>query len=440
MHRSVTGLWVVLLLVFIVEIGPLGAESLSLNQIYSLALKNNEDIQISREEIRYSKLDKRRAISTVFPRVSIIGSYTRYPEEIGILGGQSFPIQSEKSHNIEATIEQDLYAGGKNRAGIRMANQTIRATQHEFNEASEALLVRIAQLFYDVLKAQENLEAQERNVERLEEHRRLSDLRVKVGEVTKTVLLRAEAELAEAQADQFGLETGLVLKKDELQIVANLPDEYELSDPDLPEIPREGLEQLIQNALENRDDVRRFQLQESIAKENLKFARGNFLPTVTLNGNYFWRGPDTGSPFFIDESWFVGGRLTIPIFEGGLRLAEYSQARTRLEQSRLNRQRLKKEVGLDVTRAILALEAVTKTLTARQKQHKFSRQNMEMVEKQFTFGVATNIDLLDANQTLITAERDVIQATYNQHVAILNLQRSAGLFLPKVMEKIQDRL
>jgi outer membrane protein TolC len=52
-----------------------------------------------------------------------------------------------------------------------------------------------------------------------------------------------------------------------------------------------------------------------------------------------------------------------------------------------------------------------------------------MVSKQFTFGLATNLDVLDANQTLIEAERDVIGATYDRHLAILELQRSAGRFL-----------
>jgi outer membrane protein TolC len=100
-----------------------------------------------------------------------------------------------------------------------------------------------------------------------------------------------------------------------------------------------------------------------------------------------------------------------------------------LEQGRLATTRLAEQIDLDVTRAGLSLEAVTRVLESRQDQHRFAAKNFEMVSKQFTFGLATNLDVLDANQTLIEAERDVIAGTYDRHLAILELQRSAGRFL-----------
>jgi outer membrane protein len=291
-----------------------------------------------------------------------------------------------------------------------------------------------------MLKAQKNLEAQQRNVERLREHRRLSELRYRVGEVTESIFLRAEAELAGAEAERVAAENDLEVNKQEIQILAGLPDGFEIMEPPLPEIPGETGPQRLDVALRNRQDALRSQLQERIAKERVAFARSNFLPSITLEGTYFKRDQEPRSTFFIQDSWVVGARIKFPIFEGGLRVAELAQARSRLEQGQLETARLKKQIDLDVTRTALTLEAVTRVLHSRQEQLRFAMKNYEMVSKQFTFGLATNIDLLDANQTLIEAERDLIAATYDRHFAILDLQRSVGVFLSKVLEGSQTSM
>jgi outer membrane protein len=414
------------------------AETFTLSQVYSLALKKHEEIKIAQEDIRYAEQEKRRAFSAVFPRLTAIGTYTRSPEEFG--ASENVILQPEESYGVEVRLEQSLYAGGKNRAGIRIANHGIQVADKNFNLSSEALLLRTAQVYYDTLKAQKNLEAQKRNVERLREHRRLSELRYKVGEVTESVLLRAEAELAGALAELVALENELVVKKRELMFLADLPETFEIQEPPLPEIPSETGRPLQDLALGHRDDLKRSELQGLIAQEQVRFARGNFLPSLSLEGTYFNRNQDPLSTFFIDESWFVGAKLEFPFFEGGLRRAELAQARSRLSQNQLATEKLKKDIDLDVTRAALTLEALSRVLESRQEQNRFATKNYEMVSKQFTFGLVTNIDLLDANQTLIESERDVISATYDRHVAILNLQRSIGVFLPKALETAKTGL
>ncbi len=192
--------------------------------------------------------------------------------------------------------------------------------------------------------------------------------------------------------------------------------------------------------MEKREDVERSRTQESISQDRVAFARGSFLPKLSLEGTYWYRGQDPESTFFIRDSWVVGARMEIPLYEGGLRKAELAQARSQSEQARLESARLKREIDIEVTRAFLTLQATTRELESREKQVKFAQKNYEMVSKQFTFGLVTNVDLLDANQTLIEAERDVITTIYDRHLSILSLQRSVGLFLPSALEETQTNM
>ena len=409
-------------------------ETFSLNQVYGLVRERSETIQIAREGLSVSEQEKIRARSTMLPSIKLDGTYTRYPEETVDLGTEVINIQPRANYGLEASIEQQLYAGGKNRAGYRMAKKEIEVAKKDLRLTTEDQLLQAASVFYAVLKSQKELDAEKRNVDRLLEHRRLSELRFQVGEVTETVVLRSEAELAKARADLVSEENNLAVQRKALQILAGLPDDFEVEEPPLPEIPADSEEGLVEIALKNRDDVSRSRIREEIGTDGVSVANGNFLPTLKLEGTYFRRNQDPRSTFFIDESWFVGGVVELSIFEGGLHVAERAQARSRLEQNRLDTFKLKKAVDLDVTSASLTLKAVSRVLESREDQKKFAQENFETLSRQFTFGLATNIDLLDANQILIDAEKDLITATYDRHLAILNLQRSAGLFVSQAMQ------
>lgn len=408
------------------------AEPVTLGQAYALALQQGEDVRIGEESVRQAKEDIIRARSTVLPQVTLKGNYTRYPEEVGQFG----ILQPGTSYGAEATLEQAIFAGGKNKAGLNIAKRSVEAATADVRLVREQLLLRVAAVFYSVLRAQKNVEIQTRNVERLAEHRRLSELRYKVGEVTESILLRAEAELAGARAELVARQNDLAIAKRELQLLTTLPDSAEVVEPALPQFESEALDALRAAAREHREDLIRSQLQERIAQDRVAFARGSLFPSVTAEGSYSRRAQDPETPFFIGESWFVGGRVEFPLFDGGLRRAELRQAKSRLEQGRLTTTRLAEQIDLDVTRASLNLEAVTRVLQSRQDQHRFAAKNFEMVSKQFTFGLATNLDVLDANQALIEAERDVIAGTYDRHLAILELQRSAGRFLTEAEQVI----
>jgi outer membrane protein len=410
-----------------------GAEPITLGQVYALAVQRSEDLQISGENLRQAEQEERRALSAILPKLNVSGDYTRTPQETGI-AGSTILLQPESSHGWEARVEQPLYSGGKNRAGRRIAQRQIEAAGKDLRLNRETLLLRVADVFYAALRAQKNVEIQTRNVERLKEHRRLAELRYKVGEVTESILLRAEAELASANADLVSMERDVAVAKRELALLTGLSGDIEIVEPAVPDVPEESMAQLLEAAKISRDEVQRSRLDERIAEEQVSFARGNFLPSLGLEGAYSRRKQSPRPNFFIEENWRVAATIDIPLFEGGLRRAEFRQAKSKLAQSRLQTAKLSKDIDLEVTRAGLAMEAVSRALDSRKEQLRFSKKNYEMVSKQFTFGLATNLDVLDANQTLIEAERDVIGATYDRHLAILEVQRTVGRFLAEAEE------
>ena len=149
--------------------------------------------------------------------------------------------------------------------------------------------------------------------------------------------------------------------------------------------------------------------------------------------------PSTGSPFFTmrivcsmgdsPESIYGVLRLDLPLFEGGLRRAEVREAEARKRQADLSFADVQKTIGLQVAEAYLNVETQKGVLQSLTDQVTFARENFVMVEKQFRFGLASSLDVLDANTLLVTSERELSRARYSYQFAIVQLRRATGSLL-----------
>jgi outer membrane protein len=426
-----------LLFLFIYPVPSVGAAgtSLTLSDVLTSTLHTNEQVRMADERLYRSEQDKDKAVSALLPKLTLEGNYTRYPKEVGTIGGGEVILQSKKSYNLQLRLNQPLYEGGKLHSGLRIAQAGIDASKRSRTEIQEDLLFESARIYLEVLKAQESVSVEQRNLDRLSEHLRQAKARFDVGEVTQSVVLRAEAEYAGGEASLTSAENALSNLKEQLRSVAGLPDDFVLERPDFSAMAageastdEESAAQK-ESAMKNRPDFLRAELEETAAKERVTYTRGDYFPSLSLEGIYFHKGADPESTFFIDESWSLAVRLDYPLFDGWMRRANLEQSRSNLREAVLTRSRLKKEIAVEVKTAILNLKTVDRLLDSRNKQVSYARENFTMVSKQFEHGLVTNIDVLDANTLLSQSERDQTHAAIEKDLALLTLQKTKGTFL-----------
>lgn len=422
--------WKVFIGLIIIMIGARSkamAQPMTLEKVYAKALQVNEQVTIAREGIDIARFEKDRALSAMLPNFEATASYTRRPEAI-LSGGNA--IRAEEEKDFELRISQPLYSGGRAMATYKSAKEGIRATMEDLKVAQEELLFNVATAYYNVLKAQKNLSLSQVEVERLEKHQKDSESRFKVGEVTKTIVLRSQAELSRAKADLVRAEADLKTARDQLILLAKLPGDFEVSDPPAAFLPPGDEQALIQLAHQRRPDLASTSIREVIALNGIRFARGGFLPTLSLEGTYNRQDQDPENPFFFvrrDKQATV--TLTLPLFEGGLRLAEFREARSKARQAELERFLLEDRIKVEVKTALRDLMTVNSILQNFKDQLAFAQENFTLVEKQFAFGLATNIDVLDANALLHQAQQQLSNTEYDRQLAVLKLQKTVGTFL-----------
>ena len=126
----------------------------------------------------------------------------------------------------------------------------------------------------------------------------------------------------------------------------------------------------------------------------------------------------------------------MPIFEGGLKFAQVGEAKSKLREAELARLSLVRDIEIQVREAYNNVQALSLVIDSFTSQLSFASENYDMVFKQFTYGILDNMDVIDADATLVEAELGLMNANYDHQLGILELKRSAGVLLTEVEEKI----
>jgi outer membrane protein len=150
---------------------------------------------------------------------------------------------------------------------------------------------------------------------------------------------------------------------------------------------------------------------------------------VGLTGIYANSDAEPSEPYEPIESLSVGVNLTFRLYDGGLRRASLEQALARKRQAEQQQRDTARAIGVEVERAYLNLSTRKSTLTALEKQLRFALENYKAVERQFKYGLANSVDVVDANTLLTTAERQLADARLSLAFSRLELERATGNFL-----------
>ena len=410
-----------------------GAEQLTLHRLWQLALKNHEALAIASQGVEQARLDIRRAYSTLLPSINLESTYTAYSEPKRVSG---FLLQPEQTIRFEARLSQTIYNGGKEWALLRQAKKRLKATGLAAQQMQEAVLLEVAGAYFSLIKAEKELKIRKASLNRAQEHLKTAKAMLKVGLRTRVDLLRAETEVAIKQSSLIEAEAALKDAQALLRRLTGYRGEMRLKEPkDSPSFklsPRE----LVKIALEKRKDYRQKLIEEEIAKEGIRYARGEFMPRLSLDGVYSWRDQSPRTTFLIEDVLYAGVTVRLPLFEGGLRLAELRKARSVLRQKELERYSLRRDIELEIRRLYNEVDKIASLVEALKKRLEFANENYQMALKQYRHGIIGSTELVDAETVLVDAELSLMNAQIDHRFAIMRLKKGAGMLLDEALKII----
>jgi len=403
---------------------PSTAAEYTLEDLYRVGMQKSEKVRISSENVEIADTGKYKALSALLPKATAFGAYTNYTEEKR--GPSGSLIQPETQGNWGVRLDETLSLSGREFKSFSLSKDNLEKSRLDFLSFQEEFLLTLSLAYFEFLKARKGLEIANSNVERLTKYREAARTRLKAGEITKTTVLRAEGELSGALSEQIKARNFYESSRVFLARIAGIERDFQIREIPVAERETAPLDGLKEKALKNRPDVKSIETQVQISEKQIDVSRGAYWPSVSVAGVYAGteQSPETAS--YNKESVYGAVTLNFPFFEGGLRRAEVRESESKYRQAEYQYRDFVKSVNVEVENTYLDLVAQKGILKSAEDQLVYAEDNIRAVAKQFEFGLASSLDVIDANNLLISAQKQVADATYNYQFFVLRMMRVTG--------------
>lgn len=400
-------------------------EQLSLDDALRLALQNNGVARAALAETDAAQARLNAARANLFPVIDLSSSTTRTRIE----GGGVNTDTTQRQHGIE--LEWLLLDNGQRELRIRQSSRTAEATRQNTRETIRRVLFQTARAYYEVLRRQELLQVADTAVRRAETLLEVAKAQAEVGTAPQKDVLQAEADLANARVQQIQARNALRLAETDLKRLIGwdatralpplqAPQAAPTSNPDL------SVAQLWQRARRQRPDLRNAELNLQVSKLGVDIARANSLIRLQITARGFRE---------VEPNVRTQGSLSViasyPVFDGGLTRANLREAEANLESAQFRLQQAERDAYAEVESAVLTLRETAERLEASRVAVAAARRNFDAAQESLREGVGTIIEVLTAQLALITAETNLVQATYDAAIAELQLRLAVGDKLPQ---------
>ena len=328
-----------------------------------------------------------------------------------------------------------------NEAAVMQSKKLQAIYQHELNSAEQDLMVRVAQAYFDVLAAQDNLATTQTSKKAISEQLASAKRNFEIGTTTITDTREAQARFDLASAQEIAAENDLRNKRMALDQLVGQPDikpKPLITPVQLPPIFPSNMEHWVALADGSHPSVQRAQLNLEIAQLETEKAQAGHAPTLDATGSISSsRAPSTASLGSVTtQASSISVQLNVPLYSGSLvqnRIKETLELQTK---ARHDLDATRRAFGLAARQAFLGVQSGRAQVSALEAAEASSQLALEATQLGYKVGVRVNLDVLNAQTQLYSTRRDLAKARYDYLLGSLKLRQAAGQLQPQDLAEI----
>jgi len=393
-----------------------------LKSCISYAKKNNIQVQKVKISSKETDINLKQSKEALFPSLSANSSLSYSNGKIQTDGVDS-RYNATLGSNYSINASMTLFNGLKNYNTIKQNELLKKAADLTTKETENTIEVSITQAYLEILYAHETLEVAKRTVEASKAQVELSKNLLNAGSIAKADFSQVESQYS---TDQYNLVTAqnnydtqkLSLKQ---LLELGMMDEFNIVFPEVKEAdvlsPLPSKADVYQTALGVMPQVQNSQLSVELAQYELKNAKSNYLPTLSLSGSLSTKHySDTDASFAtqLDNNFYqsIGLSLSIPIYSNGSNKAAVQKAKFGIESAKLDYTSTQKELLKTVESLYQDAVSMQSKFYAAKEQLKSAEESYNLTEGQFELGMKNTVQLLTAKNSYLEAEQTLLQAKY----------------------------
>ncbi|HEY0669158.1 MAG TPA: TolC family protein [Sphingobacteriaceae bacterium] len=435
--------WLIFLALALTQAALAQTRSVGLTEVLQLARSQNRLLQVDSLNINRAKQQTAITKGLIMPYIEIGGHINHFfqkpvffglgtpgtPSDGAITYGR-FGGEGQAQANI--SLFQPLY-NAVAYPELKKARLQEEQSHQRFKYSETDLTAQVKQSYLRILVLEKRLNLQKESITRNKKALEDAQSLLTQGRALRVDTLRAYTSLKNLEPDIQRLTDAITINKQQLNILmgADPASNLELKDSliyDHAEItPSEA--EAYNFSVAQRQDLKVLKLNQDISKLQITSAMAAKLPAINFISQYAIQTQTNNFKYGkanYPAVFYVGAQLSVPLFTGLINTSKIRQAKIEYQQSGLVFQNALELLKTDVKQVISALNEASQRIKTQQNVSETAKQSYSITKYRYERGVASRLELIDAELALTTAESNYLEAVYNYQTAKIELDRTLG--------------
>ncbi len=374
----------------------------------------------------------------LLPQIDLSGNVSRNHVDSSLPGGDV----DFTGNGASINAVQPLFRK-QNWVAFEQAKNQTRIAEMQFELAEQDLILRVAQAYFDVLQSQDNIAFIEAQKAAIAEQLAAAKRNFEVGTATITDTHEAQARYDLAVAQEIAERNTLNIRLRALEKLIGKPAGAldALIEPARLKAEAGGIDEWAERAAKGNLQAEIQRIGKAIADQEVERNRAGHYPTLDAVAGYSVNNNQNLGTLQADmRTASIGLQLNLPIYQGGLTSSRVREAVANQEKARQDLEAAARDAGLSARQAYLNVESGVARVRALEQALVSSRAQLDSTKLGLSVGVRTNLDVLNAEQQVLSARRDLAGARYAWLLAGLALKAAVGTLAPLDLDEVDQYL
>ncbi|CED70462.1 outer membrane channel protein TolC [Aliivibrio wodanis] len=391
-----------------------------LAQVYNQAKENDPQLlrAAANKDAAFEAVNSSQ--SSLLPQINLTAGYN-------ILRSDMDSRENDRL-NAGVSLSQELYQRSS-WVSLDIAEKSARQADSAYAAEQQGVILRVAQAYFDVLRANDNLEFVRAEKAAVARQLEQTKQRFDVGLSAITDVHDAQAQYDSVLANEVLTENQLVNSYEELRVITG-QGHTELSVLDTDRFSASPSEQssdsLIDEAQQKNLSLLAARISTDVAKDNISLASSGHMPSLTLDAGYNYTDQSNSAQDYNASDINAGINLVVPLYTGGNITSQTNQAQFKYVAASQDLEATYRDVTRNVRAYNNNINASIGALKAYEQTVISANSALEATEAGFDVGTRTIVDVLDSTRRLFDANRNLANARYDYILSVLQLKQAVG--------------
>jgi len=410
----------------------LNAKQFSLDELIDIAVSNNANIEVSKNQEKVKEQELKKAKSAYLPKLTASADTGYYDIEAGNQDGNA------SSFTLGAS--QLLYDFGKTSSSIDASEHNLDASSKDIDVSKQSTVLQIKQAYYDILNDYQQILVSKESV-------KLDELQLSQAKEYFKAGIRTQIDITNAQLQLSNSKLKLVqneysLKNANAKLISilgtKIDENIEVKEPSYnikklaknASLKYKSLEELVELGLVNRPEIKKYEALIKTNKASLENANSQYYPTLDVSASYNDKKSDDIASLDSDQT-AVLLNLKWNLYTGGTREADKKIALTNLNTTHKQLQQQKLEITQDITSAYYNTKQSFDSIKIGLLSLNLATKNLDLATQRYKAGLNDLLEVNDAKLEYTQSKSTLVNAYYTYLTSIANLEYSLGVINDK---------